>query len=47
VRLTWIDPTDGSEVLATPASDDEGLEVRTPGVNAEGETDWLLLVTAS
>ncbi|PFG44215.1 collagenase-like protein with putative collagen-binding domain [Isoptericola jiangsuensis] len=36
---TWVDPSDGTEVAAELAD-----RLRTPGVNADGGGDWLLVV---
>lgn len=42
VRASWVDPSTGQEI-STPV----GASYRTPGENADGDEDWLLVLSAS
>jgi hypothetical protein len=43
VRMTWLDPTSGSERIASVSTDGSGrASVDSPGKNAEGTDDWVL-----
>jgi hypothetical protein len=46
IRATWIDPSTGSRQtpLGSPFSGDQSRSLTTPGSNASGFSDWILLV---
>lgn len=43
---TWYDPTTGAPGAQTQLTGGQVVELPTPGTNAGGDTDWILLVTA-
>ncbi|MFF0284424.1 putative collagen-binding domain-containing protein [Rhodococcus aetherivorans] len=43
-RFAWIDPADAA-APSRPAQIDRDGRVSTPGANAGGDEDWLLVVT--
>jgi Protein of unknown function (DUF4038)/Putative collagen-binding domain of a collagenase len=46
VRARWYDPTNGSyhEVAGSPFAAADAREFDPPGINAEGDGDWILLL---
>lgn len=44
----WFDPADGSfrEIAGTPLANQGLREFTTPGANADGDQDWVLLLEA-
>jgi hypothetical protein len=48
VRAQWYDPTNGtySNVTGSPFKDSGVRKFTPPGNNADGDSDWVLLLTA-
>ena len=48
VRARWYDPTNGTfrPVTGSPFRNADKVRLRTPGKNADGDSDWVLVLSA-